>query len=153
MPTFSFSYKQTGASLQQDGALIPVEVTAPVQWISYLREHGLEPFPARIGYALIDTGANRSAVDAAVMSELEIPPVGVEAFLSTHGIADLQLFNLSVGFPELGESLIALKEAPGGVVSHRPVFGREVIMLLGRDLLQRFVFTYDGPTDTITLQA
>ncbi len=120
--TFRLSYSQFGADLKQEGALIPVSLTAPSQWVLYLQENDFPPFAVRSGYALIDTGADRSAVDASVMSDLGIPPVGTEPFLTAHGIADLQLYNLSVVFPDLSDRLISSEEAPGGSVQVTPPF-------------------------------
>ena len=151
MKTFRFDYRTSGASLSDDGPVIPVLLTAPTTLVNFLAELDAPPYQTMSGYALIDTGAERSGVDETAMSALQIPSVGSEPFLTTHGVANLKVYNLSASLPDIHPELIELKRAPGGLVDHQPVLGRKIIMLLGRDLLRHFVLTYDGPNATVTL--
>jgi hypothetical protein len=147
----SFVKALSSEDLHFYGPLISVTLTAPIQLLSFLEENGLPQFETRSGYALIDTGAQNSVVDAKTLAELDIPAVGTGSFLTTHGIADLPVYNLSATFPDLQTAPLPLEQVAGGLVRNEPLLGKHVIMLLGRDLLEEFVLTYDGPNSTFLL--
>lgn len=132
--------------LSFDGALIAVEITAPLTWVRYLHHQGQSPFPVARGLGQIDTGAAISAVEASVFSSLVIPPVFCEMVQTAHGLAELDRYNASVTFPQLSLPAQPLELVFGGHIRRTSEQGTDIIMLIGRDILRSMVFTYDGPT-------
>ena len=128
-----------------DGPLLEVEITAPLKLVKYLREGGFPSFATIRGLAQIDTGAAVSAVDPSVFKELDIPSVDREMVQTAHGLSELDRYNGSVFFPQLDTVPMSLSYVLGGQIRRQVAGGADIIMLVGRDLLQHFTFTYDGP--------
>jgi len=128
-----------------DGPLIEVEITAPLEFVEYLRAGGFPKFPVIQGLAQIDTGAAVSAVDPSIFEELGIPSVDREMVQTAHGLSELDRYNASVFFPQLDTIPMSLSYVLGGQIRRQSAGGEDIIMLVGRDLLQHFTFTYDGP--------
>lgn len=94
MPVYSLHYNQplgegrTGpnpVALQNTGPVVPVHVGIPTALARQLELAGHElPQPA-VGYALIDTGANTSAVDEPILQSLKVRPVGSTAVITAQG--------------------------------------------------------------------
>jgi hypothetical protein len=128
-----------------EGPLLEVEITAPLELVTYLRKGGFPEFPVVRGLAQIDTGAAVSAVDPSVFDTLGIPSVDREMIQTAHGISELDRYNASVSFLQLNLPPLSLPYVLGGQIRRESISGTEIVMLIGRDLLQHFVFTYDGP--------
>lgn len=131
--------------LSLDGALIAVEITAPLTCVRYLRDQSQPPFPTARGLGQIDTGAAISAIEASVFASLGIPPVFCEMVQTAHGLAELDRYNASVTFPQLSLPAQPLELVFGGHILRPSELGADIIMLIGRDILRSMVFTYDGP--------
>lgn len=128
-----------------DGPLVKVEITAPLEFVDYLRASALPAFPIIRGLAQIDTGAAVSAVDPSVFERLGIPSIDREMVQTAHGLSELDRYNASVSFPQLDLSPLSLRYVLGGQILRQSAEGADIIMLVGRDLLQYLTFTYDGP--------
>ena len=113
----------------------------------YLRKAN-QPIPNPVqGFALIDTGASISSADSSVFTRLGINQNGI-AHVGTAGGAQQQFtYPARVSFPGtplpgfdharmLGCNLagLGLPGNPNG----------QLIVLIGRDILQHFVFVYNG---------
>jgi len=128
-----------------DGPLVEVEITGPIPMLRFREKHGLTPFPVARGLALLDTGAAVSAVDVSVFNELEIPSVTSEIVRTAHGLSELDRYNASVRFTQLDNHSQPLDLVMGGHFGYELSDGRALIMLVGRDLLQRGELRYNGP--------
>lgn len=141
--------------LQQDGQLNPnilvstgpilsVEVSIPQELADLLtKEKKAIPSP-RAGFALIDTGATRSGVDKSVITQLGVQPVGLAKTLTAGGEVEQNLFPAHFRFP--GENIdIDFSSVLGVNLKGQEVNGQPIIVLLGRDVLSKFLFVYNGP--------
>lgn len=152
MGTFDFPHRPEAAgSLEDTGPLIEVEITVPIDLQEYLREHGITPCSTRHGYALIDTGAFKSAIERTVFDELEIPVVGFPPTSTPHGEGISESFNAAASFPSISLYNVPLDLVLGAHVRTPTRDGKEIIMLLGRDILRHMVMVYDGPRSHVTL--
>jgi len=134
-----------------DGPLIQVEITAPLELVHYLDQNGLPRFPVMQGLAQIDTGAAVSAVDTTIFERLEIPAVERSMVQTAHGLFELDRYNASISFPQFDLAPMPLQDVVGGQIRHQSASGGDVIMLVGRDLLQYFSFHYDGRNSRFTV--
>jgi hypothetical protein len=104
-----------------------------------------DPSKAAIVHALIDTGAAFSAINPQLSQSVQLIQRGTKRIRvpgnrKLEDVKEYPEFAASVGFPD-GE-LRGLRVH--GVVAC-PVFEREFSCLIGRDILQRWEFTYNGP--------
>jgi hypothetical protein len=134
-----------------DGPLLRVEITVPLPFVSYLRKNNLPPYAVAQGLGQIDTGAAVSAVDSSIFTELDIPSANKELIQTAHGLSMLECYNASVTFPQLDLPAMDLDLVIGGHIQARTSSGPDIIMLIGRDLLRHFTFTYDGPNARFTV--
>jgi len=130
--------------LVMTGPILGVEVSIPKELADLLTaEKKAMPSP-KAGYALIDTGATRSGVDHSIITELGVQPVGVAKTLTAGGEVEQNLFPAHFRFP--GENIdIDFSSVLGVNLKGQHVNGQPIIALLGRDILSRFVFIYNGP--------
>ncbi|MFQ5759191.1 MAG: hypothetical protein ACE5IF_05895 [Candidatus Bathyarchaeia archaeon] len=124
-------------------AILPIDISLPQVLINHLTNQGVAiPQPVS-GHALIDTGASISVVDLAVLTKLNIHPIGVANVLTTAGTAQQNLFP-------------ARFQIPGMIIDVSAVLGANLssqgfVALIGRDILSRFIMIYHGPAGRMTL--
>jgi len=153
MPVFSFFHwsKEHGGTLAETGPLVSVEISVPQQLKEYLSQKGL-PIPApRSGFALIDTGAFNTAVDQSVFDALGTQPIDTITTYTPHGEAKSPIYPASLSFPGMALTDMPMERIIGCSLKWNTRDGREIIMLLGRDLLQYFLLVYNGPNNDITM--
>ena len=154
MPLYSFLHwtNEEGHTLQRTGPITQVEIAMPGPLREVLGAKGDIAPPPRTGLALIDTGAFATAVDEAIFRDLGVSPIDVIETQSTSGSDKSNVYPAEVSFPDLGLREIPLERVVG-VNLGWPVGsgGKNVIMLLGRDLLKYFLLLYNGPRSDITL--
>lgn len=102
------------------------------------------PAPAA-GWALVDTGATRTAVDSAAIAALEVRPVGATTLLTAAGPAEQEMFPARIEFPAFGASIEFGSVTGVDLGDHSLPDGRKLICLIGRDVLSRAVMVYNGP--------
>ncbi len=95
--------------------------------------------------ALVDTGADSSFVSKAVMDDLDLQP----ALQNVHVDEGISSVTTGMAF------YVVVVELPGGAMAPARVGatnqnGRQQ-MLIGRDILSKGVFVYDGPKNQATL--
>ena len=112
------------------------------------------PVPALVHIsAVIDTGASISGFDPRVFVELEIPPVDVIPVWTPSTPPEkpheCELFDISLSLVAGGQ----LHPFPDLVVMNADCWlpNEGIEALLGRDILDRCHFSYDGPSRTFTL--
>lgn len=153
MPVCNFYHwtKDHGHTLTGSGPIISVEIAIPAALKEYLSEKG-QPIPApQSGFALIDTGAQSTAVDQSIFDALAIAPIDKIKTFSPHGDKESSIYPASVTFPALGLSEMPMETLIGCNLKWKTVEDKEIIMLLGRDLLQYFLLVYNGKSSDVFL--
>ncbi|HXZ13535.1 MAG TPA: hypothetical protein VEG64_14200 [Candidatus Sulfotelmatobacter sp.] len=156
MPVYSRSYwpsNQFGYphNLRIFGPLISVEIGVPQALAQHLSSHNL-PVPAPVpGVALIDTGASITSVDNSVFRTLRTQPVSIATVGGAHGSAQQSVYPASISFPGTALQGLDFNQVLGCDISGQATgLQQPLIALVGRDLLQHFVFIYHGPMGLIT---
>ena len=132
--------------LVADGPSLAIRITLPQSLEDFLTKSGM-PIPSPVdGVALVDTGATYSALDEDVARQLGLQPVGTIDTLTAAGKRTCSQFHARIFFP--GSPLPDVEAGRltgvdlGGQTA--PVQNKPILALLGRDLLSRFVFVYNG---------
>ena len=142
MPIYEFQTQPN--ILRRRGPVFPVQVSIPQILIDYLQQRGQSiPQPVS-GFALIDTGASITVIDLNVLNQLGINPVGVARVLTPAGPVQQNLFPARLIF------------GPGLVIDLSVVIGanlrpQQIIALIGRDILSKFIMIYHGRSGRITI--
>jgi hypothetical protein len=146
MPVFSFYHwsKDHGYTLTGSGPIISVEISIPAALKQHLSEKGLPIPPPQSGFALIDTGAFATAVDQSIFDALGVSPIDKIKTSTPHGDAESPVYPASVTFPGLELKEMPMERVVGCNLKWQTLEGKEIIMLLGRDLLQYFLLVYNG---------
>lgn len=153
MPVFNFYQwsEDHGYTLTESGPLISVEISVPLALRTHLSEEGLPIPPPQAGFALIDTGAFATAVDQSIFDVLGVPPIDKITTTTPHGVSESPVYPATVSFPALQLTEMPMERVVGCNLKWQNVEGKEVIMLLGRDLLQYFLLVYNGKSADIHL--
>jgi len=91
--------------------------------------------------ALIDTGAQRTVVSPEAVRRAGLSKINEADIRGVGGIVKADVYVASLQFPKCGLSTIEVIEVSCCELSHILYH-----CLLGRDVLSRWVFTYDGPS-------
>ena|SRR3990167_3363799 len=153
MPVFDFLHwnKEQGDTLESTGPLIQVEVGLPAALEEFCAVKGIQ-IPAPVaGYALIDTGASITAVHEPVLLGLGMLPIDAMPCATPSGEGRSFVYPAKVAFPALGVREYAIDRLLGCELKWTTTDGKEIIMLLGRDLLKHFLMVYNGKGSSITL--
>ncbi|HEX9710391.1 MAG TPA: hypothetical protein VGB42_10565 [Candidatus Thermoplasmatota archaeon] len=102
------------------------------------------PSPIR-GTGTIDTGAGTTGVDERVMVALGVAPDGVTRRGTANGTKELNRYAVTVFVPDISLT-ISLRAAVGVRIAEQGV-----IVLIGRDVLSRMLFVYNGRQGRIDL--
>ncbi len=120
----------------------------------WAKSHGKKVKSATIR-ALIDTGASITGIDAPILREMDLPPVGAASLTTPSGSAETDVYMVrliipskkSEGFPpNLPRIVIDNVRVVAVKIENQPYRG-----LLGRDILSGMVMVYNGPHALITL--
>lgn len=98
---------------------------------------------------VIDTGADTSMVNDQHMRSLGVPPRGSRRVLTSAGEALCDTFDVELRIESRGEPPFLL---PAIEILARPLLNLSIDGMLGRDVLDRLVFTLDGPQQRFTLE-
>jgi len=153
MPVFDFIQwtQQTGGTLEKDGPIIQVEVSMPPALEEWFVQNKLPVAAPITGYALIDTGASISGIHEPVLNQLSIVPIDSIPVANTAGPGRAFVYPTRVSFPGLGVSDWPLSRVVGNQLNWQTSDGKNVIMLVGRDILKYFLMIYNGKFNGITL--
>jgi hypothetical protein len=129
------------------GVFYPVEIHIPPQIVQILTNAG-QPIPKCVtGMGLVDTGATSTCVHEPILQGLGLNAVGIVNCGTAGGLIQRNIYPARIVFPAQGWAL-DLNQAVGvdltGQVINK-VPPEPIIALLGRDLLQHWVFIYNGP--------
>lgn len=138
-----------GMVLHHIGPVISVEVSMHADFANdFARMGRIIPEPI-CGLALIDTGASSSAVDESVCEKMGLPITGKIKMGHVAGWAERYCYPIKIAFP--GTSIPTMSNY--NVVSSVLTSEGEppVILLLGRDILAKMRFVYNGIAGRIEL--
>jgi hypothetical protein len=139
-----------------DGPLVPVEVTLPWANLQALRA-AASPVPAPVTIqALIDTGADVTVLDPAVLAPLIAAGLQPSRFVFVNSPAVGGMAPTTEYFVGLTVAPVAGQPRSGLVLRNHPVVERAVgtlgyQALIGRDVLDQCVLVYDGPGRRVTV--
>lgn len=129
------------------GAFCTVEIHVPPQIAQILANRG-QPIPQCVtGIALIDTGASSTCVHQPILQGLGLNPVGIVNAGTPGGPTQRNVYPVRIMCPtqrwtlDVGRAMGV--DLTGQIVNIVPPV--PIIALLGRDLLQHWVFIYNGP--------
>lgn len=136
--------------LSDIGPVLQVEVHVPNRLALLLQAQG-QPLPAPVtGWALLDTGASRTAVHREIAQRLGVNTVGTATGGTAGGQVTHQLYPFRLAFPAIGWD-VEFSAAAGVDLTGQVVHGQQVVALVGRDILGGCVFAYNGPGGLFTL--
>lgn len=140
-------------ALAQLGPIFQVQVAIPTPLEQLLTSQNQQvPLPVS-GIALIDTGATRSAVDTQAISALGLSQIGVVPLGTAQGPTQAPLFParfiIAAGTP--AQIVIEFSSVVGVNLDGQVILGQNVIALIGRDVLSRCIFVYNGTLGEYTL--
>lgn len=125
--------------LQWDGPVLPVEIHVhPADAAFLLAQDRSIPTPVT-GMALFDTGASVTSIDARAVMQLGIPAQGTVALDTPGGAVEQDIFACQVQFPGTPLGRFDLSVVPASDLAPQGI-----VALIGRDLLRRFQFVYNG---------
>lgn len=129
--------------LRSRGAVCPIKISLPQILKDRLTKQSQEIPTPESGRALIDTGASVSVVDLSVIRKLQISSIGVAKVGTAGGPIRRNLYPARFILPRLAIEL-------GRVIGAN--LGRfQIIAIIGRDILSKFILIYHGPAGRITL--
>ena len=153
MPVFNFFHysENIGRTLNETGALVSVDIGIPNALKQYLSEKGLAIPPAISGFALVDTGAFATAVDDSVFTSLGVSHIDEITTDTPHGSGTSKVYPANVSFPGMNVTDMPMERVVGCKLKWETRDEKEIVMLMGRDLLQYFLFVYNGISSDVTL--
>ncbi len=155
MPVFDFDFQTPNLKIHEtllrDGPLLAVEISVPAAMELWCLTQSFPVPPAVCGYALVDTGAAVSAVHEGVLTALGLAPIDSVPVSTPSGDSDMFVYPARVSFPGLDVTPHTLTTFAGCQLDWLTPNGKNVVMLLGRDVLSDFLMVYNGRTGAITL--
>ena len=127
-----------------------VQLEVPSLLAKYLADHGNSVPTPVTGWALIDTGATTTAVNERTVTGLGVAPVGTIKVGTAGGYQDQPVFPLKVVLPQVPIT-IEYEQVTGATLDGQSIAGRPILLLIGRDILRRMIFIYDGINGEFTL--
>lgn len=132
MPTYS-SPRRDPPDLQNYGPRLEIEVGLPIVGTSR-KSHVTSKMPG-----LIDTGAARTVLSPEAVAKLSLPLVDRRIVTRVGGTNEVGVHVASVRFPNSKLATIEVMQVLCCALPEQPVQ-----CLIGRDILSRWLFTYDG---------
>jgi hypothetical protein len=157
MPVFDFFHwdKQKGNTLAETGALLQVTVGIPPALEQLCLKNSIAiPTPIS-GYAMIDTGASASAVHEQIFIDFGVQPIDHIPMSTPHSKDKFSfVYPSRIQFPGLnlvGDQMFSMMRVVGCELQWKTFDNKEIIMLVGRDLLRHFLVIYNGVQSDVTL--
>lgn len=131
--------------LKRHGALVDVEIGAPVERRAAEEAEGVVPGTPHLVKGLVDTGASISTVSDEIATAAGLQVVGTVPLGGVGGTSERPIYAASFRLPEYDIFFPAIQIA--GVTLPVPDFQ----VLIGRDVLERVLLEYHGPTGVFAL--
>lgn len=136
--------KQDDPRLRKDGPTVEVRVEPILDAQRLMRADGDE-VPSILIRALVDTGASGTLVQTSVIKRLGLEWIGTVLLTTPSTTKPLERYEYRVRVV-LSESIAFETD-----VVEAPLVGQKVQCLIGRDILEYVVFTYDGPNSRFSI--
>jgi predicted aspartyl protease len=131
------------------GPVLQVEVCIPSDLEKLLAAQN-QPIPQPVtGWALIDTGASRTAVEQSCIASLGVQPIGATKTGTAGGIHEASIYPARLRFPGQGMDM-EFSSTLGVNLKGQKVGGKDLLVLIGRDVLARGVLIYNGTAGGFT---
>jgi hypothetical protein len=137
------------AVLAREGPKVEVELRVPKQLADYLTQHGQSVPDPVTGPGLIDTGASTSMVDANVVKALGVQPVGYVWVYTASGRVQCPTYPLQLRILDPPRSPLLVEELAS--ITSGPLQQMKLLCLVGRDILRRGIFIYNGAHGSVCL--
>lgn len=157
MPVFDFFHydKDKGYTLTETGAILQVTIGIPVALEQFCLKNAIPIPPPVSGYALIDTGASASAVHEQIFTDFGVQPIDHIPMSTPHTKDKFSfVYPSKIQFPGLNlhnDPVLSMMRVVGCELKWTTFDGKEIIMLMGRDLLKNFLMVYNGVQSDVTL--
>jgi predicted aspartyl protease len=96
------------------------------------------------GWALIDTGETRTAIDQSVVKHLGMSPVDSVVLTTAGGKRDAGVYACRMKFASVALPEITASRATEVDLAGQSVGDKTIIALVGRDILSNCVFVHNG---------
>ncbi len=141
------SGKLIPAGLREVGAFFDIEVHVPPPIAQILTNQG-KPLPSPVrGVAIVDTGATMTCVNESILQGLGLNPIGIVLAGTASGPTPQNIYPARLVFPAEGFGIdfqgVAGVNLAGQMIPLNPP--QQVIALIGRNILERWVLTWNGP--------
>jgi hypothetical protein len=149
----SGGFEDFRGALVVQGPILPVQIEVPAPLAQQLQLEG-KPVPSPVaGIALVDTGAGVSGIDASVIAQLGVQPVGQVMVSGVTGAKMRSKFPAKFTFPGTGLPDFNFGELVEAEIANQAIRGTKIplIALIGRDILHHCVVVYNGPAGTFTI--
>lgn len=141
--------------LEIAGPVLQVEVHVPAALAVVMTNTKQLVPPPVVGWALIDTGATKTAVHEKAIVSLGVQPIGTANGGTAAGQVTHNVYPVRLKFPgtsRTGQDLEAeASQAIGVDLSGQVLDNKPIIALVGRDLLAQCVLVYNGSGGHFTL--
>jgi len=147
----SFRYSRAPSILLREGPRIPIDISAISSEIREGKLVGLEipAIPLRIS-GLIDTGSSFTVVSPEIDKQCKLRATGYNATVaSMKNVGEYPEYAAWIRFP--GTGLQELDGTPVVVIEIKQVNPPRYDCIIGRDILQRWLLTYNGG-GTVSIQ-
>lgn len=148
--------KLSARALSSLGAFFPIEIHVPPQIANAMVKTGQTVPKSISGIGLIDTGATLTCIQEDILVSLGLNPIGQVNSGTANGLKPCNIYPARIVFPTKGWTLdlgraMGVNLAGQTIPTDPP---QPIIALLGRNLLERSVFIYNGIIGlwTITLE-
>jgi len=129
------------------GAFFNIEVHLPSAIAQILTNQGRPLPPPALGAAIVDTGATMTCVHEPILQGLGLNPIGVVQAATATGLTQQNVYPARLVFPAEGIDItfqgVAGVNLAGQMLPLTPP--QQVIALIGRNLLERWLLIWNGP--------
>lgn len=134
------------------GPVINVAITLPKALETVYTQQGKQLPQPITGIGLIDTGAKKTCVHAALMEKLGVSPIGQVTSHTANGSRQCNVYPAHFRFPgttiEVDFTSVIEVDLMGQLIN-----GQQLLALIGRDVLANTLFVYNGLMGMYTLSA
>ena len=156
MPTHNHNYydqnkEPAPLGLVEGGPVLQVEISVATELAEHLtRQRQSVPKPVS-GWALVDTGATRTAIDERAVEQLALNSIDTVTLATASGSREAGVYACVLHFASGAIPNITAARATGVDLAGQDLDGKPIIALIGRDVLVRCVFVYNGTMGQFSL--
>lgn len=138
------------AGLFVNGPILNVVISLPKPLVELYTKEGKNLPQPKTGIALVDTGATKSCIHNTIMKDLKVNSTGIIVSHTANGAKECNVYPAHFSFPEarIEVELTSVVEVD---LTGQYFDNKQIIALIGRDVLSNSVFIYNGPLGLYTL--